>query len=93
MCRNRRLVIGAAHSPFRPFRADGDTKGREKPFMPTQIADVGADALREAKSNLDSDYVPSEDEEFMNPQQLAAMVKTEYGNWAQVVKSSKIEAE
>lgn len=29
----------------------------------------------------------------MNPQQLAAMVKTEYGNWAQVVKSSKIEAE
>ena len=37
--------------------------------MPTQIADVGADALREAKSNLDSDYVPSEDEEFMNERQ------------------------
>ncbi|MDR3065997.1 MAG: tripartite tricarboxylate transporter substrate binding protein [Comamonas sp.] len=31
--------------------------------------------------------------DYMNPQQLAAMVKTEYGNWAQVVKSSKIEAE
>lgn len=29
----------------------------------------------------------------MNPQQLAAMVKAEYGNWAQVVKSSRIEAE
>ena len=37
--------------------------------MPTQIADVGADALREAKSNLDSDYVPSDDEEFMNERQ------------------------
>lgn len=31
--------------------------------------------------------------DYMSPQQLAAMVKTEYGNWAQVVKSSKIEAE
>ena len=31
--------------------------------------------------------------DYMNPQQLAAMVKTEYANWAQVVKSSKIEAE
>jgi tripartite-type tricarboxylate transporter receptor subunit TctC len=31
--------------------------------------------------------------DYMNPQQLAAMVKTEYGNWAQVVKSSRIEAE
>jgi hypothetical protein len=29
----------------------------------------------------------------MSPQQLAAMVKTEYANWAQVVKSSRIEAE
>src|SRR3546814_12383709 len=37
--------------------------------MPTKIADVGADALREAKSNLDSDYVPSDDEEFMNERQ------------------------
>ena len=31
--------------------------------------------------------------DYMNPQQLGAMVKTEYANWAQVVKSSKIEAE
>ena len=31
--------------------------------------------------------------DYMNPQQLAAMVKTEYANWAQVVKSSRIEAE
>lgn len=31
--------------------------------------------------------------DYMNPQQLAAMVKAEYGNWAQVVKSSRIEAE
>ena len=37
--------------------------------MPTKIADVGADALREAKSNLDSDYVPSDDEAFMNERQ------------------------
>src|SRR3546814_6479916 len=37
--------------------------------MPTKIADVGADALREARSNLDSDYVPSDDEEFMNARQ------------------------
>ena len=37
--------------------------------MPTKIADVGADALREAKSNLDSDYVPSDKEEFMNERQ------------------------
>ena len=37
--------------------------------MPTQIADVGADALREAKSNLDSDYIPRDDEEFMNERQ------------------------
>lgn len=29
----------------------------------------------------------------MNPQQLGAMVKTDWANWAQVVKSSKIEAE
>ncbi len=32
--------------------------------MPTKIADVGADALREARSNLDPDYVPSDDEEL-----------------------------
>lgn len=31
--------------------------------------------------------------DYMNPQQLGAMVKTEWANWAQVVKSSKIEAE
>ena len=31
--------------------------------------------------------------DYMNPQQLGAMVKSEYANWAQVVKSSKIEAE
>ena len=31
--------------------------------------------------------------DYMNPQQLGAIVKTEYANWAQVVKSSKIEAE
>ncbi|WP_278533649.1 Bug family tripartite tricarboxylate transporter substrate binding protein [Delftia acidovorans] len=31
--------------------------------------------------------------DYMNPQQLGAMVKTEWSNWAQVVKSSKIEAE
>ena len=31
--------------------------------------------------------------DYMSPQQLAAMVKTEYANWAQVVKSSRIEAE
>ena len=37
--------------------------------MPTQTADIGADALREAKSNLDSDYVPNDSEEFMNERQ------------------------
>ena len=37
--------------------------------MPTKIADVGADALREAKDNLDSDYIPGDDEEFMNERQ------------------------
>ncbi|MDR0204978.1 MAG: tripartite tricarboxylate transporter substrate binding protein [Delftia acidovorans] len=31
--------------------------------------------------------------DYMNPQQLGAMVKTEWSSWAQVVKSSKIEAE
>ena len=31
--------------------------------------------------------------DYMNPQQLGAMVKTDYANWAQVVKSSKIEGE
>jgi len=31
--------------------------------------------------------------DYMSPQQLGAMVKTEWSNWAQVVKSSKIEAE
>ena len=31
--------------------------------------------------------------DYMSPQQLGAMVKTEYANWALVVKSSKIEAE
>lgn len=37
--------------------------------MPTKIAEVGADALRDAKSNLDSDYIPGDDEEFMNERQ------------------------
>ncbi len=37
--------------------------------MPIQTADIGADALREAKSNLDSDYVPNDSEEFMNERQ------------------------
>jgi DnaK suppressor protein len=37
--------------------------------MPTNIADVGADALREAKTFLDSDYVPRDDEPFMNERQ------------------------
>lgn len=37
--------------------------------MPTNVAEVGADALREAKSNLDLDYVPSDDEPFMNERQ------------------------
>ena len=37
--------------------------------MPTKIADIGADALRAAKSNLDTDYVPRDDEEFMNERQ------------------------
>ena len=37
--------------------------------MPTKIADVGADALLVAKSKLDSDYTPSEDEEFMSERQ------------------------
>jgi tripartite-type tricarboxylate transporter receptor subunit TctC len=31
--------------------------------------------------------------DYMNPQQLGAMVKAEWSSWAQVVKSSKIEAE
>jgi len=31
--------------------------------------------------------------DYMSPQQLGAMVKIEWSNWAQVVKSSKIEAE
>lgn len=31
--------------------------------------------------------------DYLNPQQLGSMVKTEYASWAQVVKSSKIEAE
>lgn len=31
--------------------------------------------------------------DYMNPQQLGAMVKTEYASWSQVVKSSRIEAE
>ena len=31
--------------------------------------------------------------DYLSPQQLGAMVKTEYASWAQVVKSSKIEAE
>src|SRR3546814_14303997 len=47
----------------------GNRKGREKPLMPTQIADVSADALLEAKSTLDSDYIPREDEPFMNERQ------------------------
>lgn len=37
--------------------------------MPTNIADVGADALREAKTSLDTDYVPRDDEPFMNERQ------------------------
>ena len=37
--------------------------------MPTQTADLGADALRQAKSNLDTDYVPRDDEPFMNERQ------------------------
>lgn len=31
--------------------------------------------------------------DYLSPQQLGAMAKTEYASWAQVVKSSKIEAE
>ncbi len=31
--------------------------------------------------------------DYMNPQQLGAMVKAEWSNWAQVVKTSRIEAE
>src|SRR3546814_1227768 len=67
--RTRRLVIGAAQSMVRQTRRPGNRKGREKPLMPTQIADVGADALLEAKSTLDSDYIPREDEPFMNERQ------------------------
>jgi DnaK suppressor protein len=37
--------------------------------MQTQTVDIGADALKVAISNLDSDYVPSDDEEFMNERQ------------------------
>lgn len=37
--------------------------------MPTNIADVGLDALRAAKTYLDSDYVPRDDEPFMNERQ------------------------
>lgn len=37
--------------------------------MPTNVADIGADALREAKSILDSDYQPSDSEPFMNERQ------------------------
>lgn len=37
--------------------------------MPTQIADIGADALRHARISLESDYQPSDDEEFMNERQ------------------------
>lgn len=43
----------------------------QEPVMPTQTADIGADALREAKSNLDTDYVPRDDEPFMNERQHA----------------------
>src|SRR3546814_18270750 len=67
--RTRRLVIGAAQSMVRQTRRPGNRKGREKPLMPTQIADVGADALLEAKSTLDSDYIPREDEPFLNERQ------------------------
>ncbi|WP_033075367.1 RNA polymerase-binding protein DksA [Sphingopyxis sp. MWB1] len=37
--------------------------------MPTQTADIGADALQQAKARLDTDYIPSENEEFMNERQ------------------------
>lgn len=37
--------------------------------MPTQTADIGADALLAAKSNLESDYLPSDAEPFMNERQ------------------------
>lgn len=37
--------------------------------MPIQTADIGADALRQAKSKLDSDYTPSDAEPFMNDRQ------------------------
>lgn len=37
--------------------------------MQTQSVDIGADALEKAISNLDSDYVPTDDEEFMNERQ------------------------
>lgn len=37
--------------------------------MPTNVADIGFDALRKARSNLDSDYVPSDDEPFMGERQ------------------------
>lgn len=37
--------------------------------METQTLDIGANALEKAISNLDSDYLPSDDEEFMNDRQ------------------------
>src|SRR3546814_3111552 len=45
---------GAIHGrrTWRP----GDGKGRAQPPMPTQLAELGADALLEPKSTLDSDY-------------------------------------
>ena len=40
-----------------------------EPSMETQTLDIGADALQKVISNLDSGYVPSDDEEFMNERQ------------------------
>lgn len=37
--------------------------------MPTQIADIGANALQHARVSLDSDYLPHDGEEFMNERQ------------------------
>lgn len=39
--------------------------------MPSQSGEPGADALREARNVIDSDYQPSDDEEFMNERQQA----------------------
>src|SRR3546814_18758727 len=67
--RTRRLVIGAAQSMVRQTRRPGNRTGRAKPLMPTQIADVCADALLEAKTTLDSDSIPRDDKPIMNERQ------------------------